>query len=263
MKRHARVFMAAVAGSAAVAALALWPHTAPRAQGTLRHEAYVWQRAWTPAVHEALRQAQERMAGLTALGTQVTWRDGAAEVVRVPVDFAALKDAGVPVGLALRVGAYPGPFAADDDTARLLCDETARLVSEAKGVGLALEELQVDFDCAESKLDGYRVWLTAIRERAAPVPVTFTALPCWLGHRAFGRLAACSDGYVLQVHSLQRPVDGSGKFSLCNPEDALRAIERAARLGAPFRVALPTYSYLVATDAGGAFIGLSAEGPSR
>jgi hypothetical protein len=39
-------------------------------------------------------------------------------------------------------------------------------------------------------------------------------------------------------------------------------VERAARLGKPFRVALPTYGYSVAFDWKGQFRGLSAEGPS-
>jgi hypothetical protein len=38
-------------------------------------------------------------------------------------------------------------------------------------------------------------------------------------------------------------------------------VERAGRIGVPFRVALPTYGYTLAYDAGGKFISLSAEGP--
>jgi hypothetical protein len=41
-------------------------------------------------------------------------------------------------------------------------------------------ELQIDFDCAESKLDGYQVWVEAIKYKISPVPVTITALPSWL-----------------------------------------------------------------------------------
>jgi hypothetical protein len=38
-------------------------------------------------------------------------------------------------------------------------------------------------------------------------------------------------------------------------------VERACRIGVPFRVALPTYGYLLAFDPTGKFIGLAAEGP--
>jgi len=42
------------------------------------------------------------------------------------------------------------------------------LVAMAASNHLELAELQLDFDCAESKLDGYRVWVEAIRSRLAP-----------------------------------------------------------------------------------------------
>jgi hypothetical protein len=38
-------------------------------------------------------------------------------------------------------------------------------------------------------------------------------------------------------------------------------VERAGRIGVPFRVALPTYGYTLAFAPSGKFIGLSAEGP--
>jgi hypothetical protein len=76
-------------------------------------------------------------------------------------------------------------------------------------------------------------------------------------------LAAAADGYVLQVHSLQRPRALDAPFTLCDPAAARRAVERAAQIGIPFRVALPTYGYLTAFDAGSRFVGLSAEGPSK
>jgi hypothetical protein len=126
---------------------------------------------------------------------------------------------------------------------------------------VALAELQVDFDAAESKLDGYRVWVEAIQQRVAPLPVTITALPSWLKTSAFKRLAAVATNYVLQVHSVERPKNLHTPFTLCDPRSATRAVERAGRIGVPFRVALPTYGYLLAHGADGRFLGLAAEGP--
>ena len=65
------------------------------------------------------------------------------------------------------------------------------------------------------------------------------------------------------MHSLERPVGPEASITLCDPAAARRWVERAARVGVPFRVALPTYGYLVAFDKDGRFMGLSAEGPSR
>ncbi|MBI2876616.1 MAG: DUF3142 domain-containing protein [Candidatus Tectomicrobia bacterium] len=164
--------------------------------------------------------------------------------------------------MALRIGPYPGPFAAQDGLTTLMVDLAASLVAEAGKHHLALAELQIDFDCADSKLSGYRLWVEAIRRKVAPVPVTLTALPSWLSRREFEGLAAASDGFVLQVHSLAWPTGTDAPFSLCDPAAARRAVERAARLGMPFRVALPTYGYVMAFDREGRPVGISAEGLS-
>src|SRR4029077_5145510 len=50
-------------------------------------------------------------------------------------------------------------------------------------------------------------------------------------------------------------------FLLCDPAAAKKAVEAAARFRRPFRVALPTYGYVVAFDRQGKGGGLSAEGP--
>jgi hypothetical protein len=103
----------------------------------------------------------------------------------------------------------------------------------------------------------------ALRRRAAPVPVTITTLPSWLEQSSFRRLIAAADGYVLQVHSLEHPRRIDSPLILCDPAAARRAVERAGQLRIPFRVALPTYGYLIAFDEGGRFVGLSAEGPGK
>jgi hypothetical protein len=177
------------------------------------------------------------------------------------MDAATLRAANLPIGIALRVGPYTSKFAADDDPARLLSDLAMALVSEARAARLPLKELQLDFDCAESKLDGYRVWVETIRRRVAPVPLTITALPCWLRHEEFKTLIATTDGYVLQVHSLERPAGPDAPMTLCDPAAARRYVEKANSLGRPFRVALPTYGYVAGFDSRGKLLGLSAEGP--
>jgi hypothetical protein len=229
----------------------------------LPQQAYVWQRAWNQPVRDALAQHSADFEGIVVLAAEVSWRDKAPRVVRVPLDYAALAGAKCPVGLALRAGPWPGPFSPDDSVAAFLTSLAAGLIAEARGKGLTPRELQIDFDCAESKLDGYRLWIEAIRRKIAPMPLTITALPSWLSQPSFPPLAAAADGYVLQVHSLERPADIHAPFSLCDPAAAQRAVERAGEIGAPFRVALPTYGYVIAFDAAGQFAGLSAEGPDR
>jgi hypothetical protein len=136
------------------------------------------------------------------------------------------------------------------------------LVSQARLHGIQPLELQIDFDCPESKLAGYALWLDAIRQAVAPTPVTITALPSWLDQPSFKQLASRLPCYVLQVHSLVRPSSTADMPPLCDPQAARVAVRKAARLGTPFLVALPTYGYNVAFDSQGKYLGISAEGPS-
>ncbi len=229
----------------------------------LPHEAYVWQRAWNEPVRDAVARHAVQLSGLTVLSAEVSWRDRRPQVLRVPLDFAVLTNAPCAIGLALRIGPCPIGLSTNEAITTFLADVAASLVAEARVHRLALRELQVDFDCAESKLDSYHAWVEAFRRKVAPVPVTITALPSWLGQPGFKRLAASAGDYVLQVHSLQRPRTFDAPFTLCDPAAARQAVERAARIGVPFRVALPTYGYLTAFDAKGRFVGLSAEGPNK
>ncbi len=240
----------------------LWPCESSRASGLIAHQAYVWQRSWGPQVRDSISKAEERLAGIVALGAEVSWEGGRPLLATVEWDPAFLAGLKTPVGLAMRVGPYPGPFKTDDQAGRTLADVAVSLIARARDAGLSVCELQIDFDCAESKLDGYGVWARSIRQRIAPVPLVITALPSWLNHREFRTLAEAADGFVLQVHSLERPKGPDAPMTLCDPAAARRAVERAAGFGRPFRVALPTYGYRVAFDKSGKFIGISAEGPA-
>ncbi len=225
-------------------------------------ELYVWQRRSGSEVTAALRAFAPRCQGFNVLAAEVSWRDERPQTVRTAPDFAALAALGRPVGLSLRVGAHPGPFAADDAAARTLAGLATELLAAARAGGLEAAELQVDFDCAERTLAGYRLWLTALHAAVGKTPLVFTALPAWLGHpEAFSALAAAADGFVLQVHSLERPAGPDAPFTLCDPARARRWAEQAAAFGKPFRVALPTYGYTLAFDRTGKFLSLAAEGP--
>lgn len=224
------------------------------------HELYVWQRAPGPAVTQALQRFAPQVAGFNVLVAEVTWRAGKPEIVRPPADFAALARLGRPVGLSLRVGAFRGAFSDDDPTARALGELARACLATARAGGLQPAELQVDFDCAESKLAGYRAWLVALKRAAGETPLVFTALPSWLKHETeFRALAASADGFVLQVHSLEKPNSPDAAFSLCDPARAVAWARTADTFSRPFRIALPTYGYVIAFDRDGKFLGLGAE----
>ena len=232
-----------------------------------RADTYVWQRAQGEAAADAVAASRERVSGFYPLAAEVSWTsDGAPHITRIVPDYVALASAGRSVGPVLRIAPFAGPFARDDAAARALAKLARGLLAETRSAGVEPAELQVDFDCAERTLAGYREWLLTLRGAAAPTPLVFTALPAWLRHAdEFAALAAAADGFVLPVHSLEKPADGpDAVYSLVNYDDSLRWARDAARIagGRAFRVAMPTYGYRLAFDADGRFFALSAEGPA-
>lgn len=235
-----------------------------RAEGkALPQEAYVWQRVWNDSVVEAMTNHGAVFSNLVVLTGEVKWNAGKPELIPARANYAALAATRRPVGIALRVDGYSGPFATNNHAATFLRQLATALIAEARTNGITPSEFQIDFDCAASKLDGYRVWVEMIRGAVTPIPLTITVLPSWLKEPAFKSLAAATDSYVLQVHSLERPKNIDAPFTLCDPAAAQRAAEQAGKIGVPFRVALPTYGYLLAFDKNGRFVGLSSEGPSK
>lgn len=224
-------------------------------------EAYVWQRQFDDEVVESMRELAPQLDGLCVLATEISWKPK-PDVVRPPVNYQALFALGKPVGLALRINDYAGAFAADDATAKLLASLVRGMLTKARDAGLTVSEVQIDYDCAESKLAGYRKWLTAFRREteSAKTKLTITALPAWLKSSDFAPLVRATDGFVLQVHSLERPKSPDAAFTLCDPERAKAWARQASVAGVPFRIALPTYGYLLGFDPAGKFLGLAAEG---
>jgi len=225
-------------------------------------EAYVWQRQFTPAVYASASSMGEKVDGFAVLAAEIRWSGKEPVLFKSPVSYAQLAAAGRPVAAVLRVGPYAGIFARDDFAASYLVQTATAIVTTARGQGVTLSELQVDFDCASSKLAGYAEWVKVLRAAVAPTKLVFTALPDWLARQDFSSLAHAADGYVLQVHSVEKPAGIEADFKLCDPKRSWEWIARATQMGVPFRVALPTYGYRLAFDESGNFFGLAAEGVS-
>jgi hypothetical protein len=240
-----RTAMALVAALVSITFAGDGSDRAARAAGPLRHEGYLWQRAASEAVIDAARRAAAELDGTVVLAAEVAHANGERRVHLAPRDLPAS-------GLAIRVGPVP---------AKERAAEGAALPVLARSVlaGRSVAELQLDYDAPTAALAEYAGWLAAVRaELEGEVALTITALPAWLDSPAFSRVLAQVDGYVLQVHSLEPPSNGEA-LVLCDAAAARRDVERAARFGKPFRVALPTYGYDVAYAANGRFLGLGAE----
>jgi hypothetical protein len=143
------------------------------AAGAMPQEAYVWQRAWTEPVRQSVEAHAAAFSNIVLLAAEVTWDKTQPRVTRVALPDELLRRIKTPFGLALRIGPFRGPFSVHDATAAALAGLAASLVKSNNSAG----ELQIDFDCASSKLDGYRQWVIALKRAVAPVPLIITALP--------------------------------------------------------------------------------------
>ena len=249
---------------AVVIGLGLWRlSTTPRASGQLPASAYVWQLRHDGAVRAALTERLGAFDHGTVLAAEV--RIVAGHVVTQRVDLAEDALRGRPVALAIRVG--PKAFAARDPFADELVALAQELVGDARANGIDVTELQLDYDCPSSRLSLYAEFLERLGEDLGvlePPPIlTVTALPTWLSHDEMTAVADAVELYVLQLHSLEQPHHVTDRIALFEPKRARDTIERAGRLGRPFRVSLPSYGYLATFGADGRFIGLVAEAAPR
>jgi len=64
---------------------------APTASGPLRQRGYLWQRAWGPAVADALTQAETRLDGVVILGAEIVWSGRLPQTIRATIDWEKVK----------------------------------------------------------------------------------------------------------------------------------------------------------------------------
>lgn len=256
--RLSKIVVIVIAALAAIAVWSSWP--APRATVPMAQSAYVWQRAWSDRVVDAVSARVPSFdGGAVLLAAEVAFEKEGMREMEVALDHGAIARLGQPVGLALRIGPCPSKRLGERDTIDALSRLAVRVIADARNAGWNPSELQIDFDSATSRLDSYRRWIEEIRSAVAPVPVTITVLPTWMSSRSFGPLVQATAGFVLQVHSVEKAEIEGDEPSLCDTASAIRWTERAAHFGVPFLVALPTYGYLAAFDEKGALVALIAE----
>ena len=207
----------------------------------LPQEAYVWQRLWTPPVHDALREMGGLFQGWRVLAAE-TGPNG--RLKGFAVDWKAV--AGKPVTAVVRIDGALGRF----DAKALLAELRALMARWPTGVGL-----EIDYDCGTASLAAYAAFLKDVRTHH-PSRLSITALPAWLGSPDLVPVLAAVDEAVLQVHAVRSPAQGLFDVKL-----ARRWIDRMDNTEKPFRVALPDYGTRVIRSSGGSVIALESEAP--
>lgn len=189
----------------------------------------------------------------------------AAVVVTRPaaLDWAFLASLPRPVGLAVRVRGFAGNIGrgVEQEPLATLWRTLAEIFEQAGAAGLHPGEVQIDFDCSLAGLPDYAAGLDALRKDFPGQPFRPVARPGWLDAGEFPALAREAGGYVLLVHSLEHPTGRERRpvETLCDAQAANDAVIQAARLGVPFRVALPASGLRLTVDAEGRLLSASTE----
>jgi hypothetical protein len=215
----------------------------------LPNDAYVWQRKWNPSVVSALEASQGFVQTWHVLAAE---QDSKDDWTAISPDWAALAAIHAPVAAVVRIDGQLG------DLATLPVARIARLAADWKQHGVALTAIEIDHDCATSRLAAYTRFLAALRAQLDPgIKLTITALPAWLGSPALDALLGQADESILQVHAVMNPLQG-----LFDPAEARGWLHAyASHTHRPWRVALPTYGSRVTWGDDGRIAGIESERP--
>jgi hypothetical protein len=215
----------------------------------LSNDAYLWQRKWTPSVTSAVEQSRDLIQTWHVLAAE---KDAKDEWTVVSPDWTTLAATHAPVIAVIRIDGQL------DDLNTLSVARIVKLAADWKQHGVPLAAIEIDHDCATSRLAGYTRFLAALRAQLDPtVKLTITALPTWLDSPALDALLAQPDESVLQVHAVMNPVRG-----LFDPTQARAWLrEFSQRTKRPWRVALPTYGSRVTWGDDGRVAGIESERP--
>lgn len=217
----------------------------------LGNEAYVWQRQWTPALADAVRSSGDVVQGWRVLAAE--W-DGRGQWHVIEPDAAVLLASGKPVTPVVRIEGQLAQWDAAD-----VIDHVQSVLAQWRGRGLRIAGVEIDHDCATSRLPAYARFLSLLRTSLGePLRLSITVLPTWLDSPDLDALLARVDEPVLQVHAVQSPRAG-----LFDPRRAHAWMDAFAhRARGPWRVALPAYGTRVSWDAQGRVASIESERPT-
>lgn len=216
---------------------------------------YVWQRAWNEKVDAAVvRELETGDHELYLLAGEVEYENGSAK----------WKEAQVPASLWTKekvTAVFRLPIKTLDEPK----DSAALVIEKAKK--LKVNRLQLDVDVPESKLGKYEELIKEIRgtwpSELETLKLGATFLPCHLSHGDLPSILALLEEPILQLHGIDPPRSRKEKWALMNRRTSLGAIKAARKLDSRFKLALPTYAYVLSFNKDGSFRRLFAEGLSE
>ena len=215
----------------------------------LPHDAYVWQRAWTPHVISSLSRSSDIVRAWRFLLAEA---DASGRWATVNISWSEVQATQRPVIGVIRIDGR-----LDEARIPAMLDQ---VMARLEPVSATLAGIEIDYDCPTSKLATYARFLAALRSRlASSLKLSITALPTWMTSTELEPLTRDLDEIVLQVHAVDDPRRG-----LFDPDQAERWVrDFGRRIHRPFRVALPAYDVRVTWRPDGRLASVEGEMPLR
>jgi len=223
---------------------------------------YVWQRNWDEFVSESISELGADLHKFIILCGDFRYENGKVSINAVNIDWDYFNKEDTEIILAVRINAGTKALLKTDSVCRVIDGIEAlfdKAIFFAQEQGIKIAEIQFDYDCPTSKLSDYGKFLALCKERFPNLKISITALPTWLNSKAFKKAAKNTSYYVLQLHSFEIPKTINQARKIFLKDNASLYLERANRLGYPFRISLPTYGYEVVFNKSGEFLGLRGE----
>ena len=215
----------------------------------LPHDAYVWQRAWTPHVISSLSRSADIVRAWRLLLAEA---DASGRWATVNIPWSDVQATQRPVIGVIRIDGR-----LDEARIAAMLDQ---VMARLEPVSAGLAGVEIDYDCPTSKLATYARFLAALRSRLpSSLKLSITALPTWMTSTHLAPLTRDLDEIILQVHAVDDPRRG-----LFDPDQAERWVrEFGRRIHRPFRVALPAYDVRVTWRPDGRLASVEGEMPLR
>lgn len=232
-----------MAGSFKVAFLAVCACAFFVARFCFAAQVYLWRQSYGGDVRKSLEIAAQNFEAVNFLHSKISFDGGKKpRLAFLPINTDYLRGLNAKKIACVRIEG----LAASEKEYAALGPKIAKLVracAQKAAERIGIEEIQVDFDCPESKLGSYAVWLNEIRG-ALPenLPLSITAVPSQMNAKNFEKALEHCDYFTLQIHNI---ANYGGELKIFDAETALKEVLRADRLGKNFMVALPTYSHFV------------------
>jgi len=194
--------------------------------GPIVEQAYIMQPAWSDSLRQAISDHGGSFDELIFYAAEISDSPQGPVFAVNPVDFKWLAQQHVRAGLMIEIDSMPP----NTDAGPALASAVRDLLGKASAAGATPVDLQLDYPVPSSQLPDLVPWIQKAQS-AGPTPISVIAEPDWLSTSEFPAVAKTAGSFVLRESSSPN----------LDPDQARRDVERAAHVGVPFRVSLPTY----------------------